>query len=315
MSYSQPLISVIVPVYNAEKTIDRCIQSILMQDYCSFELILVNDGSKDHSLAICENYKLMDKRVKVITQPNRGVSVARNAGLQIAKGEWVSFIDSDDYVQEGFFEGVENAQEDLLVRGYHCFDLNGDEMSGESLDKVFPQPSLTDFIKSYVHNLVLRGPMMKFYRYDKLLNLQFDEQMKIGEDSNFVLQYLARCNSYKILYGNYYIFISDNNVNPKKYFVSVDYAVTSLHKIFMSYRELDNLFHIGSNGFLSYFSYFKYISKDDWKSNKAQWFLDERILEMYDYLSKSMSLKNRCCYLVSKLLVKSNLIECLKYRS
>ncbi len=106
---NKPLISIIVPVFNSEKYISRCINSILEQTYGNFELIIINDGSKDKSLKICEEYQKKDRRIKVFNQENKGQAFARNVGLDNAKGEYISFIDSDDYVHSRFLEYLYNA--------------------------------------------------------------------------------------------------------------------------------------------------------------------------------------------------------------
>ena len=98
------LISVIVPIYNVEKYLDRCIKSIINQSYTNLEIILVNDGSTDKCGEICDKWKEKDKRIKVIHKENGGLSDARNAGIEIAKGEYLSFIDSDDYVHKDFIK-------------------------------------------------------------------------------------------------------------------------------------------------------------------------------------------------------------------
>lgn len=90
------LISIIVPVYKVEKYLRRCIQSIICQTYSNIEIILVDDGSPDRCPEICDEYASKDERIKVIHQENKGVSAARNAGLDAAKGEYVAFVDSDD---------------------------------------------------------------------------------------------------------------------------------------------------------------------------------------------------------------------------
>ena len=101
-----PYISVIIPVYNAEATLKKCVDSVLMQQYADFEVILVDDGSKDGSFQICEEYAREDSRVTVIHKENGGVSSARNAALEIAKGERILFLDADDYLDKSFFNGV-----------------------------------------------------------------------------------------------------------------------------------------------------------------------------------------------------------------
>lgn len=103
------LISIIVPVFNTEKYLDKCIQSILGQTYSNIELLLIDDGSTDSSGAICDKYVSQDSRVKVFHKPNEGVSVARNLGLNNAKGEWIAFVDSDDWIDADMYEQMYNA--------------------------------------------------------------------------------------------------------------------------------------------------------------------------------------------------------------
>ena len=98
-----PHISVIIPVYNAETTLNKCVDSVLMQQYADFEVILVDDGRKDSSLQICEGYARRNSRVTVIHKANGGVSSARDAALEIAKGERILFLDADDYLDKSFF--------------------------------------------------------------------------------------------------------------------------------------------------------------------------------------------------------------------
>ena len=103
-----PKISIIVPVYNVENYLKNCIDSILNQTFKDFELILVNDGSTDNSLNICEDYKSIDDRIKIVNKKNGGLSSARNAGLDIATGEYIGFIDSDDYIHPQMYEILYN---------------------------------------------------------------------------------------------------------------------------------------------------------------------------------------------------------------
>ena len=99
-----PIISIIVPIYNVGKYLPKCIESILNQTFKNFELILVNDGSTDNSGVVCDDYEKKDTRIKIIHKSNGGVSSARNAGLYVAKGEYIGFVDPDDYIDKNMYE-------------------------------------------------------------------------------------------------------------------------------------------------------------------------------------------------------------------
>ena len=111
-------ISIIVPVYNVEKYLNRCLDSIINQSFINFELILINDGSTDKSGKICDKYAQIDKRVRVIHKKNEGVSLTRNLGINIAKGDYITFIDSDDWIEQDFLKkAIEYIKENNLYRG------------------------------------------------------------------------------------------------------------------------------------------------------------------------------------------------------
>ena len=99
-----PLVTIIIPVYNVEKYLPKCLDSIINQTYNHLEIIIVDDGSKDSSGLICDEYALKDQRIKVLHKKNGGLSSARNAGLDIAKGDYIMFVDSDDYVESHYCE-------------------------------------------------------------------------------------------------------------------------------------------------------------------------------------------------------------------
>nr|WP_083241780.1 glycosyltransferase family 2 protein [Enterococcus plantarum] len=117
-----PEISIIVPVYNVEKYLDKCVNSILNQTFQDFELILVDDGSPDNCGQMCDDYAEIDQRVIVIHQKNGGLSAARNAGIEIAKGRYLGFVDSDDYIAEDMYEllytNLKNEKADLATVGF-----------------------------------------------------------------------------------------------------------------------------------------------------------------------------------------------------
>lgn len=120
---TNPLITIIVPVYNAEKYLERCIQSILSQTFSDFELVLVDDGSTDNSPSMCDCYMERDNRVHVVHQTNAGVSAARNKGIDAAKGEFISFIDADDWVEremyQTLYDEASRKEADYVYCGYY----------------------------------------------------------------------------------------------------------------------------------------------------------------------------------------------------
>ena len=142
---SGPLISVVVPIYNVEQYLERCIDSILHQTYEHLEIILVDDGSPDNSGAICDSYLSLDQRIKVIHKRNGGLSDARNAGLEMASGEFIAFIDSDDTIMpemiEKLYERIDTDRSDMAFCGYRQVSQNGDILS----EVFLPDNVLTGF--------------------------------------------------------------------------------------------------------------------------------------------------------------------------
>lgn len=126
-----PKISIVVPIYNAEKYLERCIQSILVQTYSDFEVLLINDGSKDNSIKICQQYEKKDNRIKVIDKKNEGVSQTRNQGIKIARGKYIQFIDSDDFIEpnmlEEMLEKAEKEEVDVCICGFQYTYEKGDK--------------------------------------------------------------------------------------------------------------------------------------------------------------------------------------------
>lgn len=127
----QPLVSIIVPVYNAAPDLARCIESVRSQTYTNFELLLINDGSHDASLPICKMYENRDKRIKVIDKPNSGVSATRNIAISLACGVYMQFVDADDYLEpyatQTLVQKAEQASADLVIS--HYYRVNGEEIT------------------------------------------------------------------------------------------------------------------------------------------------------------------------------------------
>lgn len=281
-------LSVIIPVYNAEQTLRECVDSVLAQDYTDFELILVDDGSKDSSLRMCEEFTLSDSRVKVIHKKNGGVSSARNRGIEEAQGEWIGFIDADDYIAPSYFSELPLLRGDIIIGSYKNI-VNGEvEEAFEVLScKAF---DLKSFLKANLHSSILRTPWAKFYRRSIIGDIRFPEDMKVGEDACFVWQYLARCNSIGIAEKSiYYVRLSEVE-DRVKYAVSVVYAVNSLSNLHHAFKTLNNIHSIGKDKFFSFIGYFKNISKEDWREDPKKWYHNPTIKALYRYVWSDLSL-------------------------
>lgn len=298
---SSPLITVIVPVYNAEKTLRQCVDSILCQGYRDFELLLIDDGSKDSSPEICDEYSQKDNRVKVFHKPNGGVSSARNLGIENAKGEWITFIDADDYITDGYFDGVGGQNEDVLIKGYQKFDHSG-IVAGKEAEDLLGISAFSDFLSQYVTDSLLRGPVFKFYKRSLNGDLRFLTDMKIGEDAWFVFNYLAKCKSFAVLPKGEYMVRLAEEPDEVKYAVTVDYAVRSLQYLKDAYDGLVQTHHISRRKFLSYIGYFKRISQADWRQNKARWYDNPDVKALYDYVWPALSFKQKVRLFVARAL-------------
>lgn len=299
-----PLISVIVPVYNAEKTLRQCVDSILGQDYKVFELLLIDDGSKDSSPNICDEYASKDDRVKAFHKENAGVSAARNKGLENARGEWITFIDSDDYIYSAFFHGVEDCSQQLLITGFR------DEIEGVVYENVALTSGIYQnledvkkFIRTQVSsNLVLRGPCGKFYRRELLGSIRFNANMKLGEDTCFVFDYLAKCKSIEVNTSSYYVIRRGTVPDAVKYQSSVDYAVRSLNYVLESYRKMEEVHQLGHGCFYTFIGYYKLMCKHEWKKDKSKWYGNADVKALYDYVWPALSVKQKVRLVASRML-------------
>jgi len=217
-----PKISIIVPVYNAEKYLQQCIDSILIQTYTNFELLLINDGSTDNSGSICNEYAQKDSRIKVFHKQNGGVSSARNLGLYNAQGEWLLFVDSDDKITSETLDlnmAYQNQHEKIDFIKYSAISKYGS--SNEKLIKtkfkiLNTRKSILKFFFLYGRNEVWGY----FFKKQKIGTLTFHEHIKIGEDLLFLIEYINRCEkgilSDKGLYY-YYLRVNSAMGNIKKY--------------------------------------------------------------------------------------------------
>ena len=226
-----PKITVIVPVYNKEKTLRRTLDSLLIQNYRDYEVIMVNDGSSDGSGRICDEYAAVHVNFRAIHKSNSGVSSARNQGLDYANGEWITFCDADDCVSPDWLNiFVENcAETDLVVQGFITdksntmkgVDYVGDVKGGFLL-------MAQQFIVGYIWVKLFRRDIMRKY------NIQFNENFAFREDEEFVLKYLNVINHMTCIKNGAYIY---NMPDLKKKYSDTDNFYCSC-SLFRSVRQL-----------------------------------------------------------------------------
>ena len=208
------MISVVIPIHNASAFLNRCLSSLLSQTEEDWEAILVNDGSTDESGDICERFVAKDNRFRYCSQPNGGVSSARNTGIQQVRGEWISFVDADDYLPETALSTLLKAAEgkpDFVIGGYEIYDQNGvfrygvDDRISESLDR---DDAIALMYKSKYYNY-LGFIWAKLFRTDIIRNnsLLFNPKIYYNEDRLFITQYIALCDRIELFTEPVYHYI------------------------------------------------------------------------------------------------------------
>lgn len=202
MNNREPEISIIVPVFNAEKTLARCVESVISQTYPYWELLLIDDGSTDNSLSECNNAALNDKRIRVLSQDHRGVSFARNLALENVRGNYICFVDADDSVEPDYLESLfQYHNYDMVLCGYFVdtFSIEGQQVKKEiHIPTTLNCSSLSD--KTILLPLFMSG--MIHINCNKLLNTSIIQsygvryqEFPVNEDYIFMIDYLSHCKS------------------------------------------------------------------------------------------------------------------------
>lgn len=278
----QPHISIIIPVYNKEAYIDRCLSSILKQTYTSFECIIIDDGSTDKSYEICKKYSEMDSRIRILQQKNKGPSSARNKGLAEVISPWVTFVDADDYLIPSYLENFSKYLSDdiytQIIQGYYCYGYKG-----ENIDTLYPGTI-------YLYNEIEIGNQTQYVEENNLLydwavwckifsaklirdnELHFEESLFVGEDGLFWHHYLCLIKKIIFIPERGYIYfcprqfnsISRNaKISQKEYFVLAknyksitkgllkNFRFNRKYSNFINMLYLNNYFHFLASGDLS----------------------------------------------------------------
>ena len=295
-------ISVIVPIYNGEKTIERCVDSLVNQTFKDLEIILVNDGSQDRSLDICKKLYQKNKFIKVFTQNNKGQSAARNLGIKNSIGKYIMFLDCDDTVSnkwcENLYEIIKNQKEVLPYCGFNILDDGGKFIKKiENNETSKWQIETKDFF--YLDQIGLSGfPTNKIFYKDVLVqnNILFDENLKDNEDLKFVLEYVIHIK--KIVYTN-----------------SQDYNYYSYENSISKYYR-NKIFEKWENKYVLWKKFLKKIDINSYDVN-LEWCAS---LYMYNFLQslqnsfdKRNTLSKKEKFLYNKRIIKSkNFQECIR---
>lgn len=210
------LVSVIVPIYKVENYLRECIDSIIYQTYTNLEIILVDDGSPDNCPAICDEYAENDNRIKVVHKENGGLSSSRNAGLEIATGEYIAFVDSDDYIDKTFIEKLyngitENDYDLCFCKVKLLFDDRVEDMAELSLKTGLSYDKFVEHIFHCNRDKIIRCYVCRILFSNKIFKngFRFNELIKFAEDKPFLMECLRGVNNYNVV--NEYLYVYRQN--------------------------------------------------------------------------------------------------------
>ncbi len=211
-------ISVIIPVYNAAKTLSKTIESLTNQTYKNLEIILINDGSTDDSLKICQEYAQKDIRIIVVNQKNSGVSAARNYGITISTGYFISFVDSDDILESNYFMELYNSfkltDADMVISNVKCITNNGSFYPYNDINTK-KEYSRKEFLKLLLNFKIGNAVWGKLFKKECVKNLKF-EDFNINEDFIFFWNASLSSNKFFLNFNTYYGYCIDTELSLSK---------------------------------------------------------------------------------------------------
>lgn len=234
-----PKYSVIIPAYNAEKTLRRCVDSVLAQTFVNFEIILVDDGSDDSTPRLIDEYAERDRRVRAIHKSNGGVSSARNAGLENSSGEYIVFMDSDDaFTNANYLANMSEKSSDIIITG---FVSSEGEVRPESYIVKNSEAKIA-FLNKEFGELYVRTPWAKVFSADLIRNsdIRFDESLRLGEDTDFVLKVIQVSNEIEILPDIYYYYTPSPSNQLSKFKIDCDAYLKSVKILENRLKEIED---------------------------------------------------------------------------
>lgn len=238
---SIPKISVIIPVYNAEKYLCRCVDSILTQTFSNLDILLINDGSSDNSGTICDEYALKDNRIKVFHKNNGGVSDARNVGIDNASGEWITFVDADDWISHQTFQTCIGYLSDYELVRFSATMVFDPGLMKTKIININEHRKIKDYFDEIFSRRTLITVWGGIYKSDivKKYNLSFDTNIKNGEDWLFLMQYSLNVSKIRVINTPLYYY-NMYNVSSCIHTMSIDKLFESLIPFNRISEELRN---------------------------------------------------------------------------
>lgn len=215
-----PLISVIIPIYNTKEYLSKCIESVINQTYKNLEIILVDDGSTDGSEKVCDEYIKKDSRIIVIHKENGGISSARNVGMEVAKGEYIAFVDSDDWIEVQMYEKMQELywenDADIVICGYRKINDNKIiDFSTGRIKLLYDTELLDTYLTAHDRCMMSQSPCNRLYRRDMIEDIRFDDIPK-GEDGAFNAEVMPRAKKAIFIDSAYYNYITRANSLSKQ---------------------------------------------------------------------------------------------------
>ncbi len=298
-------VSIVIPVYNSEKFLDNCIQSIINQTYKNLEIILIDDGSKDNSAYICNEYAKQDNRIKFIQNRNHGVGYTRNCGIKASMGDFIAFIDSDDTVESNYIEEMIKVFYDCDLVICNLYDVY--ELSNRRIIRHIEKDMLTGDIKNdyYLLNSRVIYPFVKLYKLNiiKENDIFFKEDMVTAEDQVFNYEYIRYVKSYKFVNKALYNYFhrkktSLSMLRTKKSFVS-EIKNILLKKVFFNDLNIFNADKLMMQQIIYIYTRYVVIEKEKngFNAYKKRLSKIKSLLPQYD---KSFSLKEKIFYFLIK---------------
>ena len=222
------LISIIIPIYNCERYLRRCLESILVQTYRNLEILLIDDGSTDNSGFICDQYAEIDNRVRVFHIKNAGVSNARNLGIEKARGEYIGFVDADDYIDFDMYEKLlEEAirdDADMVFCGFKRFETEGEFITEKSgIEDFVKEKDLSHFIVANFNKTIMGAVWRILFKKVFVAKFHFETSIVLGEDLLFVLEAATNTSKISCISDAPYNYFYQNSQNYLKYLKNNNY--------------------------------------------------------------------------------------------